>query len=78
LAFLVTRVTGGQKCANAGRTRCHGLTEDDGPSKLQDVKLMDQAAGHEIVERENDGQKIRKCSFLLLFFSTCNTVMHSV
>ena len=39
------------------------LAENDGPSKLQDMKLQDvqmtdQVAGHEIAEYENDGHEI--------------------
>jgi len=30
-----------------------GLTENNGPSKLQDVKFTDQAAGHEFAGQEN-------------------------
>jgi len=47
------------------RSNCRdGLTENagdenDGPSKLQGMKLMDQCAGHEIAGRENDGPMCR-------------------
>jgi len=36
---------------NAGR-------ENDGPSKLQGMKLTDQFAGHENAEHEHDGPKM--------------------
>ena len=61
------------------------LAENDGPSKLQDMKLQDvemtdQVAGHEIAEYENDGHEIagqnnKKMQFSLFFiFVSRNSV----